>query len=70
MTSRINELSTFQRPPVKSPDPPSPREILQAIRDVIVWVWERDYAHPGVNELTVSPKLSIGLTFLKLEFFF
>jgi len=45
MTSRINELSTFQRsalPPVKSPDLPSPREILQAIRAGVVWVWERD----------------------------
>ena len=45
MMSRVNELTTFQRsalPPVKSPDPPSPREILEAIRARVVWVWERD----------------------------
>jgi len=46
MTSQANDLSAFQRsmlPPVKSPDPPSPRKILEAIRAGIVWVWERDY---------------------------
>ena len=45
MTSQVNELSAFQRsalPPVKSPDPPSLREILQAIHAGVVWVWERD----------------------------
>jgi len=35
MTSQLNELLTFQRsalPLVKSPDPPSPREILEVMR--------------------------------------
>jgi len=43
MTSRVNELSTFQRstlPPVKSQDSASLREILETIRTWVVWVWE------------------------------
>ena len=34
-------------PPVKSPDPPSPRKILEAICAGVVWVWDRDYEGTG-----------------------
>ena len=54
ITSRINELLTFQRsalPPVKSPDPPSPCEILEAIRAGVVWVWEQDYCATPSNRM-------------------
>jgi len=29
-------------PLVKSPDPPTPRKILEEIRAGVVWLWERD----------------------------
>jgi len=64
MTSRVNELSTFQRsvlPTVKSPDPPSPGEILDAIRAGVVWVWERDCASNGKLQGNPSPGTTFDL---------
>ena len=43
MTSQVNELSTFHRSMlllVKSSDPPSLCEILEAICTGVVWIWE------------------------------